>query len=380
VAAGAGSVGCDALLLALVRASGCRLTGEHLPTGEANTHILRAVEGARKTLPLRSAVRVLGLSLSQYHAWKRADRACDLADQPSCPKRFPGQLTAREVTTIDEAMSTRHLLDVQVTGRRKPSRVHRLNRRRRAATRPNKPTPLGATTPARSARSGDRPLSSARASGQGGDDAGPARDRYRSIVHGIVSCSLCLATRSAKVIRAAAGSGDSTKLTYQVSTGHGAGQLVDSASAGLHLAENAGVELAPICQWMGFPRTTAGADERGSHRGGRRPAQAVGGGRIKGRQLERPRLVKHDRAVMVALTAMTRAWRETVLLVKPESVLRWHLPRLPALLSLAVPGSPPPRAAPGSGMERVSWWQTCCIRPLQGGAWGFFASAGRLPY
>jgi hypothetical protein len=115
VAAGAGSVGCDALLLALVRASGCRLTGEHLPTGEANTHILRAVEGARKTLPLRSAVRVLGLSLSQYHAWKRADRACDLADQPSCPKRFPGQLTAREVTTIDEAMSTRHLLDVQVT-------------------------------------------------------------------------------------------------------------------------------------------------------------------------------------------------------------------------------------------------------------------------
>ena len=42
------------------------------------------------------------------------------------------------------------------------------------------------------------------------------------------------------------------------------------------------------------------------------------------RQVERPRLLKHERAVMVALAAMTRTWRETVLLVKPDTVLRWH--------------------------------------------------------
>jgi hypothetical protein len=93
------------LLLALVRVSGCRLTGERLPTDKAKADILRAVDAARKTLPLRSAVRVLGLSLSRYHAWKQAERACDLADRPSCPKTFPGQLTGREVATIQDMVT-----------------------------------------------------------------------------------------------------------------------------------------------------------------------------------------------------------------------------------------------------------------------------------
>ena len=93
------------LLLALVRVSGCRLTGERLPTDKAKADILRAVDAARKTLPLRSAVRVLGLSLSRYHAWKHAERACDLADRPSCPKTFPGQLTGREVATIQDMVT-----------------------------------------------------------------------------------------------------------------------------------------------------------------------------------------------------------------------------------------------------------------------------------
>jgi putative transposase len=42
------------------------------------------------------------------------------------------------------------------------------------------------------------------------------------------------------------------------------------------------------------------------------------------RQLKRPRLLRHERAVMVALAAMIRTWRETVLLVKPGAVLPWH--------------------------------------------------------
>jgi hypothetical protein len=42
------------------------------------------------------------------------------------------------------------------------------------------------------------------------------------------------------------------------------------------------------------------------------------------RQVECPRLLRHERAVTVALAAMTRTWRETVLLGKPDTVLRWH--------------------------------------------------------
>jgi hypothetical protein len=43
------------LLLALVRVSGCRLTGERLPDGKAKADILRAIGAARNTLRLESA-------------------------------------------------------------------------------------------------------------------------------------------------------------------------------------------------------------------------------------------------------------------------------------------------------------------------------------
>jgi putative transposase len=102
-------------LLDLVRVSGCRLTGERLPTGKAKADILRAVEVARKTLPLRSAVRVSGLSLSRYHAWRRAERACELTDRSSCPKTFPGQLTAREVGAIQQMVTAQEYRHVPTT-------------------------------------------------------------------------------------------------------------------------------------------------------------------------------------------------------------------------------------------------------------------------
>jgi putative transposase len=103
------------LLLALVRVSGCRLTGERLPTGGAKADILGAVNAARKTLSLSSAVRVLGLSISRYHAWKRAERTCDLADRRSCPKTFPGQLTAPETATIHEMVTAHEYRHVPTT-------------------------------------------------------------------------------------------------------------------------------------------------------------------------------------------------------------------------------------------------------------------------
>ena len=93
------------LLLGLVRVSGCRLVGDRLPDGRAKADILRAVDAARKTLPLRAAVRVLGLSLSRYHAWRRAESGCDFTDRSSCPRTLPGQLTARETATIHEMVT-----------------------------------------------------------------------------------------------------------------------------------------------------------------------------------------------------------------------------------------------------------------------------------
>jgi putative transposase len=42
------------------------------------------------------------------------------------------------------------------------------------------------------------------------------------------------------------------------------------------------------------------------------------------RQIKRPNLTAFDRAVIVIASAITSAWRESVLLVKPETILRWH--------------------------------------------------------
>ena len=42
------------------------------------------------------------------------------------------------------------------------------------------------------------------------------------------------------------------------------------------------------------------------------------------RQIRRPRLRRADRLVLVLLARLTPTWRETVLLVQPETILRWY--------------------------------------------------------
>ena len=42
------------------------------------------------------------------------------------------------------------------------------------------------------------------------------------------------------------------------------------------------------------------------------------------RQVKRPNLTAFDRTVMVIASALSGTWRESVLLVKPETILRWH--------------------------------------------------------
>ena len=42
------------------------------------------------------------------------------------------------------------------------------------------------------------------------------------------------------------------------------------------------------------------------------------------RSTKRPKIRRHERGVMVVLAALTRTWRNAVLLVEPETILRWH--------------------------------------------------------
>ncbi len=42
------------------------------------------------------------------------------------------------------------------------------------------------------------------------------------------------------------------------------------------------------------------------------------------RSAKRPKIERHERGVMVVLAALTRTWRDALLLVKPETILHWH--------------------------------------------------------
>ena len=94
------------LLVALLRALDVRLEQTRLAEGAAKTRPLRAIDQAQGPLSLRAALRILGLSPSRYHRWRRAERACELDDRSSCPRSTPTRLTAAEILTVKEMLES----------------------------------------------------------------------------------------------------------------------------------------------------------------------------------------------------------------------------------------------------------------------------------
>jgi hypothetical protein len=93
------------LLVVLLKLSGFRLDEQRLPDGKAKAKVLHAVDRCKDALTLKSALRLVGLSPARYHAWKRADKRCELDDRSSCPRSHPTQLTPAEVSTIKEMVT-----------------------------------------------------------------------------------------------------------------------------------------------------------------------------------------------------------------------------------------------------------------------------------
>ncbi len=92
------------LVVVLLKVSGFSLASARIPEGGQKVSLLRAIDRSRSVLPLRVALRVLRLSQSRYHAWKREDE-CGLKDMPSCQRSSPQQLTRAEVETIKEMVT-----------------------------------------------------------------------------------------------------------------------------------------------------------------------------------------------------------------------------------------------------------------------------------
>jgi len=90
----------------LVRVPGFSLEHNRLPEGEAKESFLRAVTRAKTALPLVGILRILRLSPQRYHRWMRAEPECGLDDRSSCPRISPAQLTAEEISTIKEMVTS----------------------------------------------------------------------------------------------------------------------------------------------------------------------------------------------------------------------------------------------------------------------------------
>ena len=89
------------LLVVLLKMSGFSLARNRTPDGAEKRALLQCIERSRSVLPLPVVLRILKLSPSRYHFWKREDQ-CALDDRPTCPRSSPHQLTPAEVATIKE--------------------------------------------------------------------------------------------------------------------------------------------------------------------------------------------------------------------------------------------------------------------------------------
>ena len=94
------------LALVLLRVSGFTLSSDRLPDGRDKLRMLRAIDQARACIPLRAVLRLLRLSPSRFHAWRRRHTACALDDQSSCPRTSPHRLTPAEIRVIEDMVTS----------------------------------------------------------------------------------------------------------------------------------------------------------------------------------------------------------------------------------------------------------------------------------
>ena len=93
------------LFVVLLRISGFTLARCRVADGSKKVLLLRAIENSRSNLSLRSALRILKLSTTRYHSWKREEN-CALQDVSSCPRTSPHQLTSAEVAVVKDMVTS----------------------------------------------------------------------------------------------------------------------------------------------------------------------------------------------------------------------------------------------------------------------------------
>jgi transposase InsO family protein len=103
------------IFILLFKLIGGSLNYLRFPDPQAKSQLLHAIDRSQDVLPIRVVLRIIRLSQSRYHGWKR-QQFCSLDDRPSCPRSTPQQLTPNEISTIKEMITSEEFRHVS-TGR-----------------------------------------------------------------------------------------------------------------------------------------------------------------------------------------------------------------------------------------------------------------------
>jgi putative transposase len=93
------------LIVVLLKVFDVSMVRRRLPSGQRKRALLRAVDRSTESLPLRKALRLLGLSKSRYYSWRREEEG-ELDDASSCPRAHPQQLTTDERSVVREIVTS----------------------------------------------------------------------------------------------------------------------------------------------------------------------------------------------------------------------------------------------------------------------------------
>lgn len=94
------------LFIVVLKISGFSLSKCRIPDGDDKSKILKAIELSQDVLSLSCIFKVLKVSPSRYHAWKRSLVECDLEDHSTCPKSTPQKIALEEKLVIREMITS----------------------------------------------------------------------------------------------------------------------------------------------------------------------------------------------------------------------------------------------------------------------------------
>lgn len=80
------------------------LKGRHVRDQEDREKILSEISKAAEHSKVSEILELTGLSLSRYKLWKAVRRPCLRTKGPNCAKRYPSQLTEKEIATMKELL------------------------------------------------------------------------------------------------------------------------------------------------------------------------------------------------------------------------------------------------------------------------------------